>query len=114
MRNPINHHLSPTAHHRTGIFWQVLLHPAIIFLWILATLFASIQLISSAFSSRTVLDEKALQERLLKKEEQKGFDIIQKVDEAQTDFAKEKIIRDELHMQKPGEKVLQLPSSPAP
>lgn len=102
------------AHQHKSLFWQILLHPAVIFLWILATLFASIQLLSSAITSRTVLDEKARQERLLKKEEQKGFDIIEKVEEAQTDFAKEKIIRDELHMQKPGEKVLQLPSTPAP
>ncbi len=45
----------------------------------------------------------------LEEEEKKALELIDKLNKADTPFAKEKIIRDELQMQKPNETVIQIP-----
>lgn len=45
----------------------------------------------------------------LKEEERKALELIEKLNKADTPFAKEKIVRDELQMQKPDETVIQIP-----
>ncbi len=45
----------------------------------------------------------------LAQEEKKALELIEKLNTADTPFAKEKIIRDELQMQKPSETVILIP-----
>jgi cell division protein FtsB len=45
----------------------------------------------------------------LAQEEKEALELIDKLNKADTPFAKEKIIRDELQMQKPNETILQIP-----
>jgi cell division protein FtsB len=45
----------------------------------------------------------------LSREEKRALELIERLNKADTPFAKEKIIRDELQMQRPGETVLQIP-----
>lgn len=114
MRKRIYHINTKTTEDPGSFFHGILSHPLIIGLWVLGTLLVSIQLIHSAITSKQIIKNRVRQEELLKEEEKRGLELMRTYDETNTDFAKEKIIRDELHMQKPGETILQLPSSPSP
>lgn len=78
-------------------------------LWGLVCLFISIGLLKSVASMRLSLTREQQAKARLALEEKKALELIDKLNKADTPFAKEKIIRDELQMQKPDEMVLQIP-----
>ena len=86
-----------------------LFHPVVLFTWILLCGFFSWGLWQSVAAMRQSLDRQAQAEAKLHEEEKRALDLIDKLNAADTQFAKEKIIRDELQMQRPGETVIQIP-----
>jgi hypothetical protein len=76
--------------------------------WVLVCLGLSITLWQSVASLRANFDRASQAEKQVKHEEDVGLTLIEKLKEADTDFSKEKIIRDELGLQKPGEVILQV------
>lgn len=94
-----------------SVGWQrFLTHPLIIGVWTLACLFFGIGLIRSGLSVRQVVERKTQAEEQLSAEETRGIQLIQELEESNSSYAKEKIIREELRMQLPGETILQLAS----
>ncbi len=91
----------------TGSFFT---QPAVLVLWAILCLIIGISLLHSGFMSRGILSKKAEAQKKLEEEEKKSLEMSQELEKATSDFAKEKIIREELRMQKPGETILQLPS----
>ena len=91
--------------------WQrFLTHPVILGVWTLACLFFGIGLIRSGLSVRQVVERKTQAEEQLSAEEARGMQLIQELEESNSSYAKEKIIREELRMQLPGETILQIAS----
>lgn len=88
-------------------------HPLFLIFWAVACVGLGIQLLTSALQARSVLStrEKAKQE--LQTAEREGFQLIEQVEHSSSSYAQEKIIRDELNLQKPGEIILQLPTPAA-
>ncbi len=95
--------------------FEFLLHPFVIGLWILFCILSGISLIRSGLLSQRVLEQKKAAQEELEKEEEKGIQLIEELQKANSSTEKERIIREELRMQKPGEVILQLPTtSPSP
>ncbi|MBP9700292.1 hypothetical protein KBD71_03345 [Candidatus Woesebacteria bacterium] len=102
---------SSVSYQPTSVGWQrFLTHPLIIGVWTLACLFFGIGLIRSGLSVRQVVERKTQAEEQLSTEESRGMQLIQDLEESNSSYAKEKIIREELRMQLPGETILQLAS----
>lgn len=91
----------------------IILHPITIAIWIVVCLGLSFSLWQSVATMNQSQQRLADEQQKIKNEEQKGLELIDKLNKADTPYAKEKIIRDELDMQRPGETVIQLPTSPA-
>lgn len=60
---------------------------------------------------RQSIDRQKQAQIRLKEEETRALDLIDKLNKADTSFAKEKIIRDELQMQRPDETLLEIPKN---
>ncbi len=102
---------SSSSFQSTPLGWQrFLTHPLIIGIWTLACLFVGIGLIRSGLSVRQVVERKTQAEEQLSTEETRGMQLIQELEESNSSYAKEKIIREELRMQLPGETILQIAS----
>lgn len=76
-------------------------------------IFVGISLIRSGLQARRAFEARRQAEASVHEKEVKGLELMEQLKEANTPFATEKIIRDELNLQLPGEVILQLPS-PSP
>lgn len=92
----------------SSIIVAVLHSPLVIIFWWIFCISASVLLVRSGIAALSRLEVRTQAEAALKEEEARGLELMQKLEEAKTDFAKERIIRDELGLQKPGEEVLQI------
>ena len=88
-------------------------HPLFSVLWIGACVLLGFSLIRSGLQARNAFETKEQAEANVREKEEKGLELMKQLQEANTPYAQEKIIRDELNMQLPGEVILQLPS-PSP
>jgi hypothetical protein len=94
---------------KSSPFRDIILHPITIAIWIVlctglsAILWRSMQQMN--LSAQRIQDA----QKHVQQEEQKGLELIDKLNTADTPYAKEKIIRDELNLQRPEEKVIQMP-----
>jgi len=88
---------------------KILLHPIVIFLISLASLLLVFSLYQNAKEiTNSTADLKEVELEVDQKQ-QKIDNLENQLNQAQTNFTKEKIIRDELLMQKEGELVIQIP-----
>lgn len=88
---------------------RILFSPAGLLVWIVVCIFVSGRLWQSVGDMRQSLTRQQQSQERLKEEERKALELIEKLNKADTPFAKEKIVRDELQMQKPDETVIQIP-----
>ncbi len=88
-------------------------HPLFIAGWIGVCFLVGLSLIRSGLQARNAFVAKQQAEANLHEKEEKGLQLMEQLKEANTPYAQEKIIRDELNLQLPGEVILQLPS-PSP
>lgn len=95
--------------HRSSTILSWFRNPILLLLWILLCIGLSISLWITTIQTRSATDRLDAAQQKVKAEEQRGFTLIQKLNEADSNYAKEKIIRDELGLQKPGETILQVP-----
>lgn len=89
---------------------NLLRHPLLVVAWILFCLITGVQLIRSGLRTRGVLEKKQDAQDALNKEEQKALKLIQELERTSGKEYQERIIREELRMQKPGEVILQIPT----
>lgn len=106
MRAPIRRHQTSSTHH---LIKKNLFGPFGLVIWVSFCLFVSIGLWQSVSAMRQSLTREQQAKNRLKEEEKRTLELIEKLNKADTPFAKEKIIRDELQMQKPDETVIQIP-----
>lgn len=88
-------------------------HPIVVTVWTIVCLMVGVSLIRSGLQARSAFEAKRLAEDTVKEKEKKGLELMEQLKRANTPYATEQIIRDELNMQLPGEVILQLPS-PSP
>lgn len=88
-------------------------HPAVLTAWVILCILVGGSLIRSGLQARTAFEAKRKAEANVQEKEKKGLELMEQLKEANTSFATEKIIRDELNLQLPGEVILQLPT-PSP
>lgn len=94
---------------------KILSQKWVLILWICGCILLGVQLIRSALTTKNAFFAKSQAEERLKKEEETGFSLMEQLRNAQSPLEKEKRIRDQLNMQKPGEIILSIPSpSPSP
>ncbi len=94
---------------------KILSQKWVLILWICVCILLGVQLIRSALTTKNAFFAKSQAEERLKKEEETGFSLMEQLRNAQSPLEKEKRIRDQLNMQKPGEIILSIPSpSPKP
>lgn len=86
-----------------------LFSPFGLIIWGSFCLLISFGLFKSVLAMRSTLLREQQAKARLEQEEQEALEIIEKLNRADTPFAKEKIVRDELQMQRPGETVIQVP-----
>lgn len=98
-------------HEKSSSSWIVslLFSPLGLFFWIIFCTILSVGLWNSFQNMKHGLVRYEQAQEKLRQTEQKTLKIIEKLNTAQTDFAKEKIARDELQMQKPGETIYVVP-----
>ena len=77
--------------------------------WVTLCLGLSLILFSSVFRMYQSQQLLTKAQKRLETEEAKALELIQKLEEVDTPFFQEKIIRDELELQRPGETIIQLP-----
>lgn len=99
------HSLSPHTHQCTP--W--VFHPLFLFIWILVCGFFSWGFLSSIQAMKESMNREKQAQSRLKEEEKRALELIDKLNKADTPLAKEKIIRDELQMQRPGETIIEIP-----
>lgn len=104
-----------SRHHRPttptwGIPKGLWSHPLALLLWSILCLIIGVRLLRSALSARQAFSTKTQAEQILQDEEKKGAKLMEQVNQADQALSQEKIIRDELNLQKPGEIILQLPT----
>lgn len=91
--------------------WQrVLLHPIVLLVWAMVWLTLSGLLVRSGLSAQNALEHKVKAQERLKKEEQKTQKLLETLEEVNSPLHDERVIREELNLQKPGEVILELPS----
>jgi cell division protein FtsB len=78
--------------------------------WAILCFLLAISLIKSALGVKTAFTAREKAATVLKAEEQKNKELREKIQHAQDPLTQEKMIRDELNKQKPGEMILLLPS----
>ena len=78
--------------------------------WAVLCFLLGIGLVQAGLKTKNAFVARQKAEEALEVERQKNKDLQQKIQDAQEPFSQEKIIRDELNMQKPGEVILLLPS----
>lgn len=91
-------------------FSRVFSNRFFLFLWVIGCLVVGARLIYSSFGTKDAFSARDQAEKRLKEEEQKGIELIEKLNKAESQLEEERRIRNELNMQKPGEIILQLPS----
>lgn len=89
---------------------RVLFHPFVLSLWVIGCLALSFTLLRSMIQIHTNLGLLPQAKQRVQQQEQQGLQLVRQLQEADSPLSQEKIIRDELGLQKPGETVLQLPS----
>jgi cell division protein FtsB len=108
MRITPSHHPSHTSE---NLFKRIILSPIGLVFWISFCLFLSYGLWNSVLAMRQSITRQQEAKQRLAQEEKKTLELMEKLDKADTSFAKEKIIRDELQMQKPNEIIIQVPQA---
>lgn len=83
-------------------------HPLFLLLWVVIMSVVAWKLIQSARDIWSNASRTQLIQEKLTKEEQKNLELMKRLEEADTPFAKEKMIRDELNMQRPGDTTLHI------
>lgn len=84
-------------------------HPFFLCAWVVLCALLSWSLWRSVDAMTQSIQRQEQAKQKLKEEEAHALDLIDKLNKADTSYAKEKIIRDELQMQLPGETVLEIP-----
>lgn len=92
----------------------LLFHPLILLLTILTTGFLCLPLIRNILFQIRQQDNSLIVEKEVIKIQEEVETLRKNVETQQQSFYQEKIIRDELQMQKDGEKIIQLPTLPTP
>lgn len=100
----------PSKSSSSSFLFRLLFNPIIILLWAIGCSFAGISLLRSAFTTNSAFEQRTRLEKEVELEMEQTKQLEQQLKEADTPLFKERIIREELGLQKPGETVLQLPS----
>lgn len=101
--------------HNSSLLTTFFSNPFFLTLWVVGCILVGIRLIHSGLETNQAFSAKRQAEDRLAQEEKKGLELFKKLENSESSLEKEKRIRDELNMQKPGEIILSIPSpSPTP
>jgi cell division protein FtsB len=103
------HHFKAKSVDTVSSLSRYLSHPISLVLWIGVCVLISASLWNSIRQMEQSKHREDDVNAKIKLEETKGLELIDQLEKADTSYAQEKIIRDQLGLQKPGETILQIP-----